>query len=265
MRTSWIMSLAAACGVGAFVYTLAAGTRRGREVQLTGGGPAVMSTRQASPLPASIEDKEQMIEQNTRNGRAPSGRIHFALAEQYADAERVEDAKKMWDEAAKLRLAGARRNPDDPDLWFEAGWSLWRLDRMSEAREPLLEAEKRYSAIPPDQKTDPMWYRLGWTRKLLGMDQDAVIAWSRARDMVARLGPMYDNGVSLYNLACYRALLGEKEAALSALEKAVQAGWTDAARAMHDEDLVPLRDEARFMDAVRKMQGQPVRIEIGPG
>src|SRR5262245_13610700 len=48
---------------------------------------------------------------------------------------------------------------------------------------------------------------------------------------------------SWYNLACIRALAGNKAAALDAWENAVEAGFTDAAFAQRDGDLQSVRDD----------------------
>lgn len=58
----------------------------------------------------------------------------------------------------------------------------------------------------------------------------------------------------LYNLACSRSRLGQKDAALDALERAVAAGFTDAVQMRTDEDLAAVRGEARFGELLAKMQ-----------
>jgi uncharacterized Ntn-hydrolase superfamily protein len=60
-----------------------------------------------------------------------------------------------------------------------------------------------------------------------------------------------DQAVLHYDLACYLALLGEKEDALKALERALQldAGLKELAK--KDDDLKPLRSDPRFEKLVR--------------
>jgi uncharacterized Ntn-hydrolase superfamily protein len=60
-----------------------------------------------------------------------------------------------------------------------------------------------------------------------------------------------DQAVLHYDLACYLALLGEKEDALKALERALQldAGLKELAK--KDDDLKPLRSDHRFEKLVR--------------
>lgn len=58
--------------------------------------------------------------------------------------------------------------------------------------------------------------------------------------------------MSWYNLACTYALAGEKAQALSALERAVDAGWKDAAWPKEDPDLMTVRGDARFAAALER-------------
>ncbi len=55
-----------------------------------------------------------------------------------------------------------------------------------------------------------------------------------------------------YNLACTYALTGQKDAALTAFERAVDAGWSDAQWPQEDADLAPLREEERFTAALAR-------------
>jgi predicted esterase len=67
-----------------------------------------------------------------------------------------------------------------------------------------------------------------------------------------------------YNLACAEARLGRKEPALSALEKAVELGFDDAAHIEKDDDLVSLRAEPRYSELVAKAKARDeARIEKG--
>ena len=268
MRNSWIISFAAVCGVAAFIYTIAVGNpRRRQDGSWAGAGSS--NTRAVEP-PDNIEGLEERIESNARAGRTPhSGRWHFRLARLYEEAGRAEDARRTWEDTARMRLAFAeqrRDRPESADAWFEAGWALWKLGRLEEAQEPLEMAERHFSdrsALPHDRRTDEAWHRLAWARKLMGQDVEAAIAWARARDLVSDAPPW--NAGALYNLACYLALLGEREGAFSALDRAVAAGWGNAARALHDEDLESLRDDPRFKDLLERMRAAPTGIRVGPG
>lgn len=58
------------------------------------------------------------------------------------------------------------------------------------------------------------------------------------------------NAFILYNVACMEALLGRQEAALEALAEALAAWPAYKELAANDEDLAPLRDDARFQSLV---------------
>jgi Flp pilus assembly protein TadD len=53
-------------------------------------------------------------------------------------------------------------------------------------------------------------------------------------------------GIARYNLACGYARLGEKDKAIASLEQAITAGFKDKKQFESDDDLKPLRDDARF-------------------
>jgi RNase P/RNase MRP subunit p29 len=56
-----------------------------------------------------------------------------------------------------------------------------------------------------------------------------------------------DDATALYNTACGHSLLGEKQAAVSLLERAVAAGFTDFGHIRADSDLDPLRAEPGYL------------------
>ena len=59
-----------------------------------------------------------------------------------------------------------------------------------------------------------------------------------------------------YNLACCRALLGKPEAALEALEAAVDKGFANASLASKDPDLASIRDRPAFRLLLARMDGK---------
>lgn len=58
---------------------------------------------------------------------------------------------------------------------------------------------------------------------------------------------------SWYNLACVYALTGEKDLALDAFERSVDAGWKDAVHPTRDTDLDSIRSDARFDAALQRI------------
>jgi adenylate cyclase len=63
-------------------------------------------------------------------------------------------------------------------------------------------------------------------------------------------------GLLHYNVACGLALAGRRDAALDALDRAVEAGYRDASWIAKDEDLVSLRETPRFKALLRKLGGK---------
>jgi tetratricopeptide (TPR) repeat protein len=55
-----------------------------------------------------------------------------------------------------------------------------------------------------------------------------------------------ENPTNLYNMACVKAVIGQSDAALDYLEKAAEAGFTDFRHIARDQDLVSLRELARY-------------------
>ncbi len=59
--------------------------------------------------------------------------------------------------------------------------------------------------------------------------------------------------VSLYNLACALAMTGRRDEALAALERAVDAGFSEAETARTDSDLDAIREDPRFDAALARI------------
>ena len=58
----------------------------------------------------------------------------------------------------------------------------------------------------------------------------------------------------LYNVACNFATLGETEESLDYLEQAVEHGTVSSDWMRNDEDLVPLRDNPRYRELLRRVE-----------
>lgn len=77
---------------------------------------------------------------------------------------------------------------------------------------------------------------------------EAVSLYSRAFGMDST------ESYAAYNAACCHALMGDAKAAFGYLERAVQAGYTDADNAAKDADLEPLRSDARWSGLLERMR-----------
>jgi adenylate cyclase len=81
----------------------------------------------------------------------------------------------------------------------------------------------------------------------LGEEEEAQ-EWARA----ARAGGSEDPAV-YYNLACFYALGGDTEEALSCLEKSVDYGFAHLEWLLNDQELKPLRHEPRFQAVTQRI------------
>jgi tetratricopeptide (TPR) repeat protein len=71
--------------------------------------------------------------------------------------------------------------------------------------------------------------------------------FEQVKQRIADALPVYDDkGGLLYNLACAEAQLGETDAALEHIRQAVEAEERYREYAQTDDDLAPIRDDARF-------------------
>ncbi|MFO7898038.1 MAG: dienelactone hydrolase family protein [Planctomycetota bacterium] len=72
-----------------------------------------------------------------------------------------------------------------------------------------------------------------------------------------------------YNRACALSLLGEKDAALDALDAAIARGYTDSAHMEKDPDLAAVRETDRFKELVasakEKAKGLPPLVHVPTG
>lgn len=64
-------------------------------------------------------------------------------------------------------------------------------------------------------------------------------------------------GVAWYNLACFRALAGDRKGAIATLREAVAKGFRDVAQIEADPDLVSLREERGYRAIVADLKERP--------
>ena len=109
-------------------------------------------------------------------------------------------------------------------------------------------------------------FELVFFERLVKDNPNFVDALIPLAEVYTRKG-MYDKGLKIdkklahlkkedpvvhYNLACSLALVGEKEDALSALERAIKLGYRDFEHMKKDSDLKILRDDSRFKVLISK-------------
>jgi tetratricopeptide (TPR) repeat protein len=89
-----------------------------------------------------------------------------------------------------------------------------------------------------------LWYSYNFALHSLKRYDDAIRAATRAAELGYRPAP------ALYNIACAHALLGHKDEALAALEKALNAGFSQDETLRRDTDIDSLRSDPRFRELV---------------
>ena len=87
------------------------------------------------------------------------------------------------------------------------------------------------------------WHNLGVARFYAKDYKAAIPAFEQAAELGApTMGPYF----SVYNIACAHALAGEKEQAISSLQRALDMGFPNIQAPAKDEDFASIRDDPRF-------------------
>ena len=171
-------------------------------------------------------------------------------------------------------------HPDRPEGYALRGMTLSRLQRGQEGKPDLVKALELGSQEPGvhgilgmilayEQKhaeaveylriaIDGGYYgaelygALGHAQLVLGQNEDAVVSYERALELGVPPGAN-TLGLANFNLACGYTRLGRKGEALTALERAVEAGFTRRQTFESDSDLAPLREEERFLQLMDRL------------
>jgi hypothetical protein len=87
-------------------------------------------------------------------------------------------------------------------------------------------------------------------------------SWAEAEPILRELAAAHPASEFIqYHRACCLARLGKGDEALSALGKAVDAGWLDAEHARKDDDLVAIRNRPEFKRLLEKMDAAEYEIQ----
>jgi serine/threonine protein kinase/Flp pilus assembly protein TadD len=156
-----------------------------------------------------------------------------------------------WMEEAALHFEEACRvRPEDyqaPILLSSVYDTLGETAKGNEARRRGVSAARRYLQLYPTE-VRALYLGAGALR-VLGLEKEAQ-EWARAA-----LGAGSDDPAVYYNVACFYALGGDTEEALSCLEKAVEYGFAHLEWLLNDVDLKPLQDEPRFRALLERLGG----------
>jgi putative intracellular protease/amidase len=158
-----------------------------------------------------------------------------------------------WEAAARGYGALARRSPDDGHAHARLGDSLVHLGRREEGLAELDRARALGQRDPETLKER--------ANALHGMkrEDEAVLAF----EDLARASEG-ERPAALYNEGCALAVIGKREEALSALERAVEAGFDDGDSLERDPDLSSLRSDpklAKLAASARRSEAAPRNAE----
>jgi tetratricopeptide (TPR) repeat protein len=163
-------------------------------------------------------------ERSVRIAREAEGYLELGLFE-----EALERAEVLCDEGRLLPFALSVR-----------GECLRSLDRYAEGVKVYEEL------LRCDGENVGAFVGLGWCRKRTGRLDLALEAMERLLE--ARPG----EGIGLYNLACYCALAGQRERALTLLERSIAVERQYRELAIGEEDFDTLRDDPGFVSIVEE-------------
>jgi serine/threonine protein kinase/Flp pilus assembly protein TadD len=147
---------------------------------------------------------------------------------------RLAEAARLFEEAAQLR-------PEDYQSLLLGAGVLAGLGRKPESeaayRRGLHAAEEHLRLYPDGSRAlclgATAWCQLG--------DRERALDWARRAIAVDADEPM-----TLYNIACVQALLGQTEEALDTLTRAVERGYTNKEWIQNDADFASLHKHPRF-------------------
>jgi pentatricopeptide repeat protein len=165
------------------------------------------------------------------------------------------------------------QNPNDPQGLVLLGRTQSRLGRFDEAGANLEKAlkispsnvfalsglgqvrfgQRRYDdaaanlekAIAGGFRNSMLYGQLAFAQLALQRNAEAIKSYESAFEMGIPLGAN-TRGVAYYNMACAYARLKQTDKAFEMLGKAVDEGFADRRTLETDEDLAPLRTDARF-------------------
>jgi tetratricopeptide (TPR) repeat protein len=174
---------------------------------------------------------------------------------------------------AELLTAYVVANPNDAQAWLLLGRSQQRLGRFDEAGanfEKVLKLEpaniagmiglgqvrlgQRRFAEAADNlqkgvaggfRNSMIYGQLAFAQLGLQQNAEAIKSYESAFEMGIPPGAN-TRGVAYYNMACAYARLKQADKALEMLGKAVDEGFADRRTLETDEDMTPLRSDARF-------------------
>jgi transcriptional regulator GlxA family with amidase domain len=173
------------------------------------------------------------------------GALHLVarLLGRYVADRTAEYMEYKWAPEAYLSSHYGELNP----RLDEHGRALQQASILVREGRPEAAIASYRALIAQDRSDAEAWLSLGRTLHGLNRYSEAIAAHLEA----AKSAPQ--RGLALFNLTCEYALTGEHEKAIDAASKAIEAGFRLKSSYQYDEDLVSIRDDARFKALLAKL------------
>ncbi len=140
-------------------------------------------------------------------------------------------------------VATAQDEDDLRDMFGEAQ-SLMQQEEFGEA------AEIFRKITEADEELEDAWFMLGYSLHMDGQLEEALKIHKKAAEFEQFAG------IANYNVGCAYALMHNNEAAIEALEKAVDNGFDDIGQFEEDSDLHGLHTDVRFARMLADLDGR---------
>ncbi|MEQ9616710.1 MAG: hypothetical protein RLN60_01605 [Phycisphaerales bacterium] len=169
------------------------------------------------------------------------------LGNSYARVGDDDGMRAAWAIAIRIQIDRLDLNFDARSLHNEILRQLDSEDQTETVRALLADAMERWlDEHGESYRRGRSYLHLGWLYNRLGDTENAERAWRKANAWWEANMADADEPYDSYNLACTRALIGETEAALDALARAIEQGFTDMLTMHQNPDLASVRETDRF-------------------
>jgi len=178
---------------------------------------------------------------------ARAKRAWFGAARQY---ERVGRNQQGRNPQVRRRLAAL----DSAYTYYMRAGTPQEAERVARA---TIDAFQELAETNDNAVWTPLY--VGWAHKRLGRDEEARRIWQLGRQRADRMLDEGFTGFGWYNTACLRALAGDEDAAIQALERASRVPQVSTRHVLNDRDLESLRDHPRFREIAERFRGGGLR------
>jgi tetratricopeptide (TPR) repeat protein len=191
------------------------------------------------------------------------------------DRARARLRRGLYDEAMAFARAALEREPNQSLALRILAEAYWRRDERGDREKAIVvlrQVDEIETAASSGYAFASDFYRLGLIRKRIGDEESARVAFARSAEMQRAFIDATEEGQRVqsrwyYDLACFEAQAGDREAALDAWERAVEQGYDNLPHAMADADLFTIREDPRFLAAAERIVERvppPIMREPGP-